>query len=130
MVELQEPMTTLENRLKGASSLYQEGIIANQGQLASVDEEVRKLRAEVAELKGQANAIGSPITRAEVKALITDEVTAEVKAQAPRLVDEQIQDDKKLGVINHGGQTLDREYSKQKRADAQAFKANATRGLG
>ena len=61
--------------------------------------------------------------------MITNEVTAEVKAQAPDLIDQQIKDDRELGVINPGGQTMDREYQQQKRADAQAFRANATRGL-
>lgn len=112
MADMQEPMATLEGRLKGASSLYQEGIIANQGELAEGRSEVRQLRAEVAELKGQANAIGNPVTRPELRAMVTSTVAAEFPAQLPGMVSKELAVQKATGELGEGIE-IDRGYLAQ-----------------
>ena len=41
---------------------------------------------------GRVEAIGRPITRAEVQAMVTTAVTSELKAQAPELVEQRLRD--------------------------------------
>ena len=118
----------LRGSVKSTTELMTERSNAVVSALADAESRQQQLGVAVVELENRTDAIGNPITRAEVKNIITTEVTAEVKAQAPDLIDQQIQDDKELGVINPGGQTMDREYQQRKRADAEAFRANATRG--
>ena len=130
MAAIEQPIAELEGRVRSTTLLMGERSNAVISALGESESRQQKVSVQLVELENRSDALGSPITRPEMKAMVTTEVTAEVKAQAPELIDQQIRDDKELGVINPGGQTMDRAYAQQKRSDAEAFRANATRGLG
>ena len=70
-------------------------------------------------LSGQVEVIGNPITRAEMTATVTTEVTAEVNKQAPTLVDQAIttirEDEFPSGFF---GQRTDGDLTRRRRSDA------------
>jgi len=84
------------------------------------------LGVQLTELEGQADAIGNPITRPEIQALVTDAVTAEWKAQQPALVDAAVDEVRDQFPAGLGGQRVDSARTRQLRDDANRFQLEAT----
>ena len=96
---LAAPITTLEGRVKSSTTLMGE--------------------RSNAVITAVADALGTPITRAEVQALITDAVAAEWRAQQEAVTDaavDQLRDEFPNGL---GAQRIDKDRTRQLRSDAQ-----------
>ena len=122
MAIAEQGIGALEGRVSSTTTLMQERSNAAIDAVADVEPKVQQLDVQLTELANRTDALGSPITRAEMKADITTAVTEELKASSPRLVDEAIavikQDEFGGGTIY--GQRRDGDYIRQKRADADA----------
>ena len=92
--------------------IYEQGIIANQGQLAQVDSGIRSMAVQVAELEGRTDAIGNPITRNEMQELVQASVTAEFPLQLPGMVSKELAVQKAMGALDEGME-IDRAYIEQ-----------------
>ena len=125
----EEPIAKLEGSLKSAATIYQEGIIANQARLEQVDAGTRAVDVRLQEVEGRVDVIGNPITRPEMLAIVTTEVTAQVNEQAPTLVDQAVtrirQDEFQQGWF---GPRTDGERTRQLRSDAARL-ADQQQGL-
>lgn len=123
-------LSAMEGRLKSAGELYLQRGAAVEDQVANVESRVAKAEVKQTQLDGQIDAIGSPITRAEVQNDITMAVTSELKAQSPVLVNEAIEtiyrDEFPGGSIF--GQRVDGERTRQLRSDVEAFRASQREG--
>ena len=112
LAAMEQPMAELEGRLKSSGTLYQEGIIANQNQLADVSAGVESIKVQLTELKGQTNAIGDPITRDELRGLVTSTVASEFPLQLPAMVSKELAIQKRTGELGEGIE-IDRGYLAQ-----------------
>ena len=90
--------------------------------LSEAEPKIQQLQVAVVELENRTDAIGNPVTRAEMKSDITTAVTAELKAQSPEMVNQAIDTIKQdeFGGKSVFGQRMDGDYIRQKRADADA----------
>ena len=120
-----EAMALAVDSLKGSVSssteLMAERSNAVMDQLATAEGRTQKLDVRLQKLEGQADALGTPITRAEVQALITDAVSAEWRAQQDGITDavaEQLQDEFPNGI--HAPR-VDKNRTRQLRSDAANY---------
>lgn len=129
-----EAQATAIDALKGSvtssTTLMAERSNAVIDQLATAEGRQSRLGVQLTELEGQADAIGNPITRPEVQALVTDAVTAEWKAQQPALVDAAVDEVRDQFPAGLGGQRVDSARTRQLREDANAFNDKARGGIG
>lgn len=90
--------------------------------LAEAEPKIQQLQVQTIELENRTDAIGNPVTRAEMKSDITTAVTAELKAQSPEMVNQAIDTIKQdeFGGKSIFGQRMDGDFIRQKRADADA----------
>ena len=120
MAAIEQEVSTLVGTVKSTVVLMGERSNAVINAVATVEPKVQRLGVQLVELENRTDALGSPITRAEMKADITTAVTEELKAQSSRIVDEAIEtvkaDEFAGGSIF--GQRRDGDYIRQKRADA------------
>ena len=72
-----------ENRIKSSVDLMGERSNAVVSKLASMEGQQSRLAVQIEELEGRTDAIGNPITRPEMQALVSDAVSAEFPAQLP-----------------------------------------------
>ena len=125
-----EAQATAIDALRGTVSSTTQ-LMAERGnavvdQLATAESRQARLGVQLTELEGQADAIGNPITRPEIQALVTDAVTAEWKAQQPALVDAAVDEVRDQFPAGLGGQRVDSARTRQLRDDANRFKLEAT----
>lgn len=126
---LQQPVLELRGSLKSSQEIYRESINATQADAAEVKQQLTTTQRDMDKLSGRVEVIGNPITRPEMLAIVTTEVTAQVNEQAPTLVDEAVtrirQDEFQQGWF---GPRTDGERTRQLRTDA-ARVADQQQGL-
>ena len=118
IAEVEQQVSTLVGTVKSSTTLIQERTNAAVNQIAAVEPKVQGLDVQLIELENRTDAIGNPITRAEVKDMVSSMVTAEVAEVAPVLIDQQVAEDRDLGVINPGGPTMSRDHMVQHKKDS------------
>ena len=123
--ELLEAQATAADAIRGsvksASTIYQEGIVASQNELAKVDAGVRSVDVRLQEVEGRADALGTPITRAEMQSMVTDAVAEQWRAQQAGITDavaEQLRDEYPSGLQ---GQRMDADLVRRQRSDAANY---------
>jgi len=92
-------------------------------QWAEVSSEAQRTKVVVEENTNAIDAIGRPITRAEVSELVAGAVLVETKRQLPPLVDQQLLEDRKNNIYSPGGMVRDRKAVEQGNEDAARFNA-------
>ena len=102
----------MEGRLKSTGTLYQERGNAVVSQLASIEGRVAKTEVTQVELEGRTDALGTPITRDEMRAMVTSTVAAEFPAQLPGMVSKELAVQKATGELGEGIE-IDRGYLSQ-----------------
>ena len=102
----------MEGRLKSTGTLYQERGNAVVSQLASIEGRVAKTEVTQVELEGRTDALGTPITRDEMRAMVTSTVAAEFPAQLPAMVSKELAVQKATGELGEGIE-IDRGYLSQ-----------------
>ena len=126
---LQQPVLELRGSLKSSQEIYRESINATQADAAEVKQQLTTTQRDMDNLSGRVEVIGNPITRPEMLAIVTTEVTAQVNEQAPTLVDQAVtrirQDEFQQGWF---GPRTDGERTRQLRSDA-ARVADQQQGL-
>ena len=120
----------LRGSVQSAGTIYQEGIVANQNQLAAVDAGVRQLGVQLQELEGKTDAWTDPITRSEVTAMATDAVAQQWRDQVPAIVDAVLVELADQFPAGLGGQRVDSARTRQLRSDADNFTDAARGGIG
>ena len=120
----------LRGSVSSASTIYQEGIVANQNQLAAVDAGVRKVSVQLQELEGKTDAWTDPITRGEVTAMATDLVAQQWRDQVPAIVDAVLVELADQFPTGLGGQRVDSSRTRQLRSDAANATFKAQGGIG
>ena len=118
MAAIERPIAELEGRVRSTTLLMGERSNAVISALGESESRQQKVSVQLVELENRTDALGSPITRPEVKAMVTAMVTAEVSEVAPVLIDQQVAEDRDLGVINPGGPTMSRSYMQQLKKDS------------
>ena len=118
MAAIERPIAELEGRVRSTTLLMGERSNAVISALGESESRQQKVSVQLVELENRTDALGSPITRPEVKDMVTAMVTAEVSEVAPVLIDKQVAEDRDLGVINPGGPTMDRSYMQQLKKDS------------
>ena len=101
-----------ENRLKSNALMMGERSNAVVSKLASMEGQQSRLAVQVEELEGRTDAIGNPITRPEMQALVSDAVSAEMPAQLPAMVSKELAVQKATGELGEGVE-IDRAYLAQ-----------------
>ena len=115
-------ITAFKSSTNGTMTMVQERSNAVVSQLASIEPKVQQLDVKTTEIENRNDAIGNPITRPEMRSDITTAVTAELKAQAPEMVNQAIEVIKQdeFGNKSIFGQRMDGDLTRQRRADADA----------
>ena len=101
-----------ENRLKSNAFMMGERANAVTSKLASMEGQQSRLAVQIEELEGRTDAIGNPITRPEMQALVSDAVSAEFPAQLPAMVSKELAVQKATGELGEGVE-IDRAYLAQ-----------------
>ena len=78
---MEQPITQLEGRVRSTIQLMQERGNAVEKQVADVEGRQVRLGVTLTELEGQADAIGQPITRAEMAGMVDQKVAAEFSSK-------------------------------------------------
>ena len=112
--------------MKSSTQLMSERSNAVVAKLSDAQNRQVRLGVTLTELEGQADALGTPITRAEVQALITDAVASEWKAQVEAITDVVVDEVRDQFPTGLGGQRVDSSRTRQLRDDANRFKLEAT----
>ena len=102
----------MEGRLKSTGTLYQERGNAVVSQLVSIEGRVAKTEVTQVELEGRTDALGTPITRDEMRAMVTSTVAAEFPAQLPGMVSKELAIQRRTGELGEGIE-IDRGYLAQ-----------------
>ena len=123
MTAAEEPVARLEGRVKATMTLAEEKGNAVIDKAADVEGRLGRMDVRLQEAEGQLEAAGNPVSRAEIRSMVTTAVTAEVNAQAPELVDQAIatirQDE--FGGGSVFGQRVDGDRTRQLRSDAANY---------
>lgn len=101
-----------ENRLKSNAFMMGERSNAVVSKLAAMEGQQSRLSVQIEELEGRTDAIGNPITRPEMQALVSDAVSAEFPAQLPAMVSKELAVQKATGELGEGVE-IDRAYLAQ-----------------
>ena len=128
----EEPVARLEGRMKATMTLAEEKGNAIIDKAADVESRLGRMDVRLQEAEGQLEVAGNPVSRAEIRSMVTDAVTTEVNAQAPTLVDQAIDTIRRdeFGDGSVFGQRVDGERTRQLRKDADNFNDKARGGIG
>ena len=102
LAAIEQPLAELVGRVQSAGTIYQEGIIANQNQLADVSARMESMKVQVTELEGRSDALGTPITRDEMREMVTSTVASEFPLQLPAMVSKELAVQKATGELGEG----------------------------
>ena len=112
LAAIEQPLAELEGRVKSSTTLMAERGNAVVDQLASMEGQQSRLGVQLTELEGRTDAIGNPITRAEVKDMVTSTVASEFPAQLPAMVSKELAIQRASGELGEGIE-IDRGYLAQ-----------------
>ena len=122
----EQSVSGFEGRMKSSTQLMQERSNAVVAKLSDAENRQVRLGVALTELEDQADALGTPITRAEVQALITDAVATEWRSQVEAITDAVVAEVRDQFPTGLGGQRADSSRSRQLREDANRFQLEAT----
>ena len=123
-----QAVDALKGSVKSSTTLMGERSNAVISAVADAEGRQARLGVQLQELEGQADALGQPITRAEVKGLITDAVAAEWRAQVEAITDAVVAEVRDQFPTGLGGQRVDSSRTRQLRSDAANFTDRAQGG--
>ena len=112
MAAIEQPIAELEGRVRSTTLLMGERGNAVVDQLAAMEGQQSRLGVQLTELEGRSDAIGSPITRDEMRELVTSTVASEFPLQLPAMVSKELAVQKATGELGEGIE-LDRGYLAQ-----------------
>ena len=121
-----QAVDALRGLVKSSTTLMSERSNAVVDALAESESRQARLGVQLQELEGQADALGQPITRAEVQGLITDAVATEWRAQVDAITDSVVAEVRDQFPTGLGGQRVDSSRTRQLREDANRFQLEAT----
>ena len=112
MAAIERPIAELEGRVRSTTLLMGERGNAVVDQLAAMEGQQSRLGVQITELEGRSDAIGNPITRDEMREMVTGTVAAEFPLQLPAMVSKELAVQKATGELGEGIE-LDRGYLAQ-----------------
>ena len=87
----EEPVARLEGRVKATMTLAEEKGNAVIDKAADVEGRLGRMDVRLQEAEGQLEAAGNPVSRAEIRSMVTESVTQEMSAQLEPLMERLIE---------------------------------------